>query len=137
MLASFWVVVIGLLAGATGIASASSASTTYTCAGGEIPSGTYASIRVTGVCAPAADAVITIVGNLSVAAGAQFDAQSVPSTIIVGPTSPLPQLILGLGCQPTNTIGMFAGVPCLVNPEGHTNITVGGTSPPRTRTPFC
>jgi len=127
MLASFGVLVIGLLAGATGVASASPASTPYTCAGGEIPSGTYASVRVTGACAPAADAVITIVGNLSVAAGAQFDAQSAPSTIIVGRNvTAAVGSFLGLGCQPTNTIGMFAGVPCVVEPEGHTNITVGG-----------
>jgi hypothetical protein len=126
MLASCGVLAIGL-AGTTGIASASPARTRYTCTGGEIPSGTYDNITVTGACAPAADAVITIVGNLNVAADAQFDAQSAPSTIIVGHNvTAAVGSFLGLGCQPSNTIGIMAGVPCIVEPEGHTTITVGG-----------
>src|SRR5687767_11135996 len=56
----------------------------YTCTGGEVPSGTYASITVTGMCSVAPDAVISVVGNLNVGAGAMFDAQSAPSTITVG-----------------------------------------------------
>ena len=34
--------------------------------------------------------------------------------------------LLGLGCQPANTIGRFAGVPCAADPTGHTTITVNG-----------
>ena len=37
-----------------------------------------------------------------------------------------PGSLLGLGCQPTNTIGLFAGVPCAADPTGHTTITVHG-----------
>ena len=56
----------------------------YTCTGGEIPSGNYASVTVTGECFVAAGAVISVVGNVNVAAGAVLDAQSEPSTITVG-----------------------------------------------------
>ena len=126
MLASCGALAIGLV-GTTGIASASPSSTPYTCTGGEIPSGTYASITVTGTCAPAADAVITIVGNLNVATGATFDAQSAPSTITVEHNvTAAAGSFLGMGCQPTNTIGRFAGVPCAVEPDGRTIITVDG-----------
>ncbi len=53
----------------------------YTCTGSDIPSGNYASITVTGPCRVASDAVITVVGDVKVAAGAAFDAQCLPSTI--------------------------------------------------------
>ena len=59
--------------------AAASGPTGYTCAGGAIPSGNYASITVTGFCDVVPDAVITVVGNLNVGAGAVFDAQSAPS----------------------------------------------------------
>ena len=102
----------------------------YTCTGvggGEIPSGNYASITVTGVCNIVPDAVINVVGNINVAPGAVLDAQSAPSTITVGRNVTAGSgSLLGLGCQPTNSIGMFAGVPCAVEPDGHTVITVNG-----------
>ena len=107
----------------------------YTCSGGDlatgnftsIPSGNYASITVTGVCNIQPDAVINVVGNLNVAPGGVLDAQSAPSTITVGHNVTAgPGSFLGMGCQPTNTIGMFAGVPCAVEPDGHTTITVHG-----------
>ncbi|UQX87007.1 hypothetical protein M6D93_11890 [Jatrophihabitans telluris] len=113
----------------TGVASAkaSTSPVAYTCSGGNIPSGTYASIRVTGMCGVATDAVINVVGNLSVAAGAVFDAQSAPSTITVGRNVTAGSgSLLGMGCQPMNTIGRFAGVPCTLKPSGHTTITVNG-----------
>ena len=37
-----------------------------------------------------------------------------------------PGSLIGMGCQPTNTIGLFAGVPCAADPTGHTTITVHG-----------
>jgi hypothetical protein len=99
----------------------------YRCAGGEIPSGNYASVIVTGQCAVAADAVISVAGDVWVAGGAALDAQSAPSTITIGRNVIAgPGSILGLGCQPSNTIGRFAGVPCAVAPAGHTTITIGG-----------
>jgi hypothetical protein len=129
---------IGLV-GATGIASAAP-GTAYTCTGGNwtgdpgsstftsIPSGNYYSITVTGVCNIAPNAVIDVVGNINVAPGAILDAQSVPSTITVGQNVRAGAgSILGMGCQPSNTIGLFAGVPC-ADPyaDGHTTISVNG-----------
>ena len=107
----------------------------YTCTGGDfasgnftsIPSGNYASITVKGVCNVVPDAVINVVGNINVAPGAVLDAQSAPSTINVGHNITAGSgSFLGLGCQPTNSIGTMAGVPCAVEPDGHTTITVGG-----------
>jgi hypothetical protein len=103
------------------------ASQGYTCTGGDIPSGNYASVTVTGACSVPDGAMITVVGNVNVATGAVLDAQSAPSTITVGRNVTAGQgSVLGLGCQPTNFIGMFAGVPCAADPTGHTIITVGG-----------
>ena len=124
----------GLVA-TTAVASAAPSNPAYTCTGGDlasgnftsIPSGNYASITVTGVCNIQPDAVINVVGNINVAASAVLDAQSAPSTITVGHNvTAAPGAFLGLGCQPTNSIGMFAGVPCAVEPAGHTTITVDG-----------
>jgi hypothetical protein len=130
------VVAAALVVSGTVAASAQTTSPkAYTCTGGDfasgnltsIPSGNYASIWVTGACAPAPDAVINVVGNVYVARGAVLDAQSAPSTITVGGNvTAVSGSILGLGCQPENTIGMFAGVPCAVEPAGHTTITIGG-----------
>jgi hypothetical protein len=79
------------------------------------------------VCNVQPDAVINVVGNINVAAGAVLDAQSAPSTITVGHNvTAAAGSFLGLGCQPVNTIGMFAGVPCAIEPAGHTTITVNG-----------
>jgi hypothetical protein len=113
--------------GGPAMAAGSGTPTAYTCTDGQIPSGTYATITVTGVCSIQPDAVINVVGNLTVAAGAVLDAQSAPSTITVGRNVIAGSgSILGLGCQPTNFIGRFAGVPCAVEPTGHTVISVGG-----------
>jgi hypothetical protein len=92
-----------------------------------IPSGNYASITVTGACNIEPDAVINVAGNINVAPGAALDAQSAPSTITVGHniTAGAGSFLL-MGCQPTNTIGMFAGVPCVPDLTGHTTITVSG-----------
>jgi hypothetical protein len=98
----------------------------YTCTGGGIPSGDYASITVTGFCGVAPDAVITIVGNLNVAAGALFDAQSAPSTITVGHNvTAVAGSLVGLGCQPPSYTGN-SGHECAVEPDGHSTITVNG-----------
>jgi hypothetical protein len=79
------------------------------------------------VCNIVPGAVINVTGNINVAPGAVLDAQSATSTITVGHniTAAVGSL-LGLGCQPTNTIGRFAGVPCNDNPDGQTVITVNG-----------
>lgn len=105
----------------------------YTCTGGAIASGGYASITVTGFCGVVPDAVITIVGNLTVAPGAFFDAQSAPSTITVGHnvTAGAGSLI-GLGCQPFSEFHpdgspvTSSGHPCQNDPAGHSVILVKG-----------
>ena len=55
----------------------------YACTGGAIPSGSYASVTVTGACSVATNAVISVSGNVNVAPNAVLDAQSAPSTITV------------------------------------------------------
>jgi hypothetical protein len=122
-----------LSGGAAMAAPSGRAPRAYTCTGGDfatgnftsIPSGRYASITVRGACNVPADAVIRVVGNVNVAAGAVLDAQSAPSTITVGhDVTAAPGSFLGLGCQPDyphNT-----GHPCTVEPDGHSTITING-----------
>lgn len=118
-----------LLGGGSAMAAAPSAATSYTCTGGSIPSGTYASITVTGLCDVEHHAEITVVGNLNVAAGAMFDAQSVPATISVGRNVTAAEgALLGLGCQPRErTDPKNSAHPC-VEPfeEMWSTITVQG-----------
>jgi hypothetical protein len=113
--------------GVTGIASAApSGASPYTCTGGDIPTGNYASITVTGFCDVVPNAVINVTGNLNVAAGALFDAQSAPSTITVGHNVTAGAgSLLGLGCQ-ANTA--HAPHPCLppFDQDGVSVITVDG-----------
>ncbi len=106
-----------------------------TCTGGDfatgnlidIPSGTYSSITVKGACDVPADAVIHVIGNVIVRPGAFLDAQSAPSTIIVGhDVYAAPNAFVGLGCQPTSYTGNSAH-PCMVEPDGHSTITVKGS----------
>lgn len=122
----FGAAMVVALLGITGIASAAPSRSPYTCTGGDIPSGTYASITVTGFCDVVPDAVITVAGNLSVAPGAFFDAQSAPSTITIGHNVTAGAgSIVGLGCQP---FGYVAHAPhtCAVEPDGHSVITING-----------
>ena len=113
------------LFGITGIASAApSGAQPYTCAGGDIPSGNYSSITVTGFCDVVPDAVINVTGNLNVAAGAFFDAQSAPSTINVGHNVTAGAgSLLGLGCQSN---AAHAPHPCADGSGGASVTTVNG-----------
>lgn len=117
---------LALAGGPAFAAGATQTPTAYTCTGGDIPSGSYASITVTGSCTVPAGAVISVVGNVDVAAGAMLDAQSAPSTITVGRnvTGGTGSLV-GLGCQPPSYTGNSAH-ECAVEPEGHSTITVKG-----------
>ncbi len=120
-------VVASLVAGATGLigsTAVASASGGYTCTGGSIQSGTYASISVTGQCHVERNAVINVVGNINVEAGALLDAQTAPSTITVGGNVTAGSgSLLGLGCQ-ANTA--HAPHPCAIQADGHSVITVKG-----------
>jgi len=144
MVASSGAVMIGLV-GTTGVASAHPSNgwpTSYTCSGGDfqtrnlvsIPSGTYSSITITGACAPAPNAVITVLGDVKVAPGAVFNAQTFPSTITVGhDVTAGPGSLLGLGCLPDPTPTSTTGHPCTdpttgqpSETAGNSNITVNG-----------
>jgi hypothetical protein len=117
-----------VLSGGANVAAVPSMTTPagYTCTGGEIPEDTYASITVEGNCSVPAGAEISVVGNVTVAAGAVLDAQSEPSTITVGRNvTAAAGSFLGLGCQPPSLTGNSAH-ECLVEPEGHSTITVHG-----------
>lgn len=126
VLGTLTVAVALALSGGTAMADVCKPPKPYTCTGGEIPSGTYASITVTGACAVPADAVIRVVGNVKVAAGAVLDAQSAPSTITVGRNvTGASGSLVGLGCQPPSYTGNSAH-ECTVEPKGHSTITVKG-----------
>lgn len=115
------------LSGGPAMAAGSSARTpkAYTCTGGEIPSGSYASIKVTGACSVGAHAWIRVVGNVNVAAGGVLDAQSAPSRITIGGNvTGAAHSTVGLGCQPD--YADRSGHPCTVDPTGHSTITVKG-----------
>ena len=125
-----------MISGGPAIAAASSPKA-YTCTGGDfftgdlvhIPSGAYASITVAGACDVQPDAVISIVGNLNVLAGAVLDAQSAPSTITVGRNvTAAAGSLLGLGCQPPSYTGN-SGHACYSEedpPDVRSLITVNG-----------
>jgi hypothetical protein len=98
----------------------------YTCTGGDVPSGTYSSVTITGQCQVPADGsgVIRVLGNLKVAPGGFFDAQSAPSTITVGHNVIAGSgSLMALGCQPDTD---HAQHPCALDPTGHSTITVAG-----------
>ncbi|KRA25774.1 hypothetical protein ASD65_16090 [Microbacterium sp. Root61] len=106
--------------------SSGAAPKAYTCSGGDIPSGTYASVAVNGPCTVSTDAVITVLGSVNVAAGAMLDAQSAPSTVTIsGNVNGARGSFLGLGCQPPSYTGNSAH-ECAQQPEGHSTISVMG-----------
>lgn len=127
-----WLGILGCLAlvGAVALsgapASAAGSPAPYTCTGGEIQSKTYASVTVTGDCWVPVDGkgVIDIVGNLNVAPGGFFDAQSSPSRITVGKNVTAGAgSLLELGCQPNGDHFMH---PCANDPAGVSHISVNG-----------
>jgi hypothetical protein len=126
---------LGALAGGAATAAPIyAAPKILTCSGGDfatqtfttIPSGTYAKIKVTGACNVAPNAVIRVLGNINVTAGAAFDAQSAPAKITVdGDVNAAAGAIVGLGCLP-NPTGHTTGHPCTVEPNRHSTISVHG-----------
>ena len=128
--------VTGLI-GAAGAASAAQSGNALTCTGGtftgdpststftHIGSGNYSSITIAGVCDVVPGAVINVTGNINVAPGALFDAQSAPSTITVkhDVTAGVGS-VLGLGCLPD---GVHAGHPCALAPDASSDISVKGS----------
>jgi hypothetical protein len=126
-----------LVGGAPAIASASTPRP-YVCSGGSfptnpvpVPSGTYTGLIVTGFCQAPAGAEITVTGNVTVALGGAFDAQTYPSTVTVGGSVLVgANSLLGLGCDP-NPPGHQTGHPC-VDAQGNpttaaSDITIHGS----------
>jgi hypothetical protein len=73
------------------------------CRGGDIASGTYQNLKITGDCTVPAGAVITVVHNLKVVHGASFAADSAPSTVHIGGNVVAgPGSFFGLGCTPAH-----------------------------------
>lgn len=70
----------------------------YTCAGGDIPGGTYTSLAVTGACTVPDGANLTVLHNLTVAPGAAFDAQTHSQVTIGGDVVAGRGSLFGLGC---------------------------------------
>ncbi|HET8559060.1 MAG TPA: hypothetical protein VFL69_00930 [Marmoricola sp.] len=90
------------MSGVAGVAQAA-APANSTCSGGEIDSGTYANLTVTGACSVPAGADITVLHNLDVAPGAMFDAQGAPSDVHIGGNVVAgPGSLFGLGCTPAH-----------------------------------
>ncbi|BDZ55978.1 hypothetical protein [Agromyces marinus] len=78
----------------------------YTCAGGDIPSGHYSSVTVTGDCGIEVGATIDIARNLEVADGAALRGDLVASTITIGRNVTAGEgSYLALGCQPSSLVG--------------------------------
>ncbi len=99
----------------------------YTCTGGEIPSGNYSLINVTGECSVEPHATISVVGNVNVAAGAVFDAQGAPSTITVGRNvTGGAGSVVGLGCQGFSVTGNSAHECAPPYADESSTITVDG-----------
>jgi hypothetical protein len=70
--------------------------------------------------------VITVLGNVNVAANAVLDAQSAPSTITVEHNvTAAAGSLLGLGCQPFGYVP-HAAHPCTIDEDGHSIVTVDG-----------
>jgi hypothetical protein len=92
------------LAGVATFASASQADPWQSvCTGGEIASGTYQNLWVTGQCTVPAGAHVTVVHNLKVVHGAAFIADAAPSTVHIGGNVVAgPGSFFGLGCTPAH-----------------------------------
>jgi hypothetical protein len=105
-----------------GVASAKAGNAPTTCSGGDIASGTYASLTVTGVCTVPAGSDVTITHNLSIAPGATFDAQTDSHVAIGGNVIAGAGSMFGLGCTFAHPCDDTGNPPA----DGTTHDTVGG-----------
>lgn len=114
-----------LLWGAAPAMAATPAAADYTCTEGTVPSGTYSTLTIAGMCGVEGGADIHVTRSLMVLEGAVFDAQSAPAVItvdrnVISATGSM----LGLGCQPA--VPGNSGHPCASDPEGSSDISVSG-----------
>jgi hypothetical protein len=109
------------LAGVTTFATASQADGWQSvCTSGDIASGTYQNLKVTGDCTVPAGAKVTVVHNLKIARGAAFHADTAPSTVHIGGNVRAGVgSFFGLGC--TGAHGCESGPP-------FADASVGGNS---------
>lgn len=99
-----------VLMGATTLALASASpalaspakAPSLTCSGGDIASGTYSKVTVTGPCSVPDGATVTVLGNLTVAPGAMFDAQTHSTVTVDGNVLAGAGSLFGLGCTPAH-----------------------------------
>jgi hypothetical protein len=92
------------------------------CSGGDIVSGTYKNVTVTGVCTVPDGADVMILGNLVVDAGATFDAQTHSMVTIMRNVSAGPGSFFGLGC--TEAHPCSDGVPGTQTDKVYGNVTL-------------
>jgi hypothetical protein len=98
---------------------ASAAPRPYTCAGGSVPSGTYATLTITGFCQVDSGSV-SVVRDVSVNAGAALLAVFSGSNLTVGRNLTVGDHgILALGCLPES-------FPCFNHPAGSTRDRILG-----------
>jgi hypothetical protein len=144
VIASVGALVIGL----SGPATAATRPAAYTCAGGDfstgdfvpVPSGTYASVTIAGACIVLPGTTLNIVGNLNVAAGGVFDAQTFPSTITVGRNVTAGRgALLGLGCQPDFAHNTGHECGSMFDPDDSGDVPTDTDYPcvPETENPFA
>ena len=86
-----------LVLSGTAAASARGGAPT-TCSGGDIASGTYAGLNITGQCTVPIGANVTVNGNVTIAPGAMFDAQTESHVVINGNVDAGAGSLFGLGC---------------------------------------
>lgn len=107
--------------GMAGISSASAASPgAATCSGGDIASGTYSSLTVTGACRVPTGATVVVRGNVMITANASLDAGTYSTVRIGGNVVAAPGSSFALGCTQAH--------PCEGDGTGqeHTADSVGG-----------
>lgn len=95
---------------ATGFTAAANAAPppSAACSGGELASGTYSNVRITGNCMVPDGAAVIVRGNLTVTRGAVFDASTHSTLTVRGNVTAKPGSMLALGCtqaHPCSTDG--------------------------------
>ena len=102
--------------------AAPSGAANLTCTGGDIVSGTYHNVTVTGVCTVPDGADVTILGNLRVAPGATFDAQTHSTVTIMKNVTAGPGSFFGLGCTEAHPCN--DGLPGTQTDKVYGNVTL-------------
>jgi hypothetical protein len=117
--------IVGLTAGTANADNWQTPATT--CAGGDLPSGVYEGLVITGACTLRAGTTVEVDGNLSLASAATFDAASTSSVRVIGDIRVGKGASLWLGCPFASVPGDGApgvgGRPC----TGKTNDVVEGS----------